>query len=241
MSFIVLQDYVPLPRYDGSPWTRVLILESADEVTWNQIDEIIFSDPDPDPTNPRPRSFSSDNAVLDKGWYQVVWQDAAGNQVDTDPVLSPPEDPTEFMPQVEEVSALLRARTKDSTGNERGVFTEDTTPDADGAQRLIEIATGIVATSIGEDIPDVLIPQAQTVTSWLAAMLIELAYFPEQVATDRSAYQQYKELYDEAIGTPGDPGALVVAVQNALLDNTVDISGSLKPVGKFPPRNTLKW
>ena len=237
---VVLTDYIPVPRYDGHPWTGVAIEESADKVEWTEIDDILFSDPDTDPTNPKVRSFTTDNAALDFGWYRVVWKDQSGNLVPTDPVVSPPPPINEYMPTVEAMSALLRARTKDSTGNEVGVFTTDTTPDLAAVQQLIEVSSGIVGASIGSDIPDSLIGQAQTVVSWLTAMLIELSYFPEQVTMNRSAYQEYKALYDAAIGTAEEPGYLVLAVRGAT-DEELGMIGLPKPVGHFPKAVPLKW
>jgi hypothetical protein len=41
--------------------------------------------------------------------------------------------------------------------------------------------------------------QARYWMSLLAAMLVELSYFPEQVRSDRSAFQYYKDLWDDDV------------------------------------------
>lgn len=136
---------------------------------------------------------------------------------------------------------MLRARTKDSNGAEAGTFTANTRPSNIQATDLIANAAGTVSLSIGDDIPAKLFDEAKKVVAYLAAMLIELSYFPEQVSSERSAYQQYKDLYDEAIGESKKPGVLVLAVQNALGDAAVNVVGSHRAQGKFPPNKAMVW
>lgn len=125
--------------------------------------------------------------------------------------------PTSDWPtSVAAVGSVLRARTRDTQGNEVGTFTADTRPTADQVLLLINTAEGDLAASVGADLPDALWAQAAVVASYKAAMLVELSYFPEQVATGRSPYEQLRELYLEALksltaavdaaggSTPGD-------------------------------------
>jgi hypothetical protein len=41
----------------------------------------------------------------------------------------------------------------------------------------------------------------------LAVMLVELSYFPEQVKADRSAYEDYRDLWNELMGALIDAAA----------------------------------
>jgi hypothetical protein len=101
------------------------------------------------------------------------------------------------------VGAFLRARTQDNDDQEVGVFNEDTRPTGDEVQKLIDRAAGVVYGTVGspEDwlcssAPD-LAEEAQHWIILLVCMLIELSYFPEQVRSDRSAFQGYKDLWDD--------------------------------------------
>lgn len=106
------------------------------------------------------------------------------------------------------VAALLRTRTKDDVGNELGVFSSATRPTADQVAELLAEATRRVVSMIGTDEPceEDLALDAATLIHQRTAMMIELSYFPEQINTDRSPYQQIKELYD------GDIKSLIEAV-----------------------------
>ena len=146
---------------------------------------------------------------------------------------------SDYTPSVSEVASFLRARTRDRSGVETGTFTSSTRPTDDQVTELVDSAAGTVSLAIGDDIPAVLFKEAKDVVCYLVVCLIELSYFPEQVAGDRSAYNQYKDLYDEAIGTRQKPGGLVIAVQQSLEDLTVDSAGHSKTKASFP--KALRW
>lgn len=102
----------------------------------------------------------------------------------------------------DDVAALLRARTQDTTGQEVGAWTTDTRPDLNGVTQTLAMCTSVVLGQTG-DVTDLVCPsaddvraQAATAVALLAAMLIELSYFPEQVASNRSAYDQYAALWN---------------------------------------------
>lgn len=105
----------------------------------------------------------------------------------------------EYEPTIEEVGALLRARTNNGRNVELGTFTSATRPTGVEALKLIVKAAQHVAVSLGGDIPNVLIAEVKGLVTLRAAMMIELSYFPEQVSSNRSPYQQYKDLYDEML------------------------------------------
>lgn len=94
-------------------------------------------------------------------------------------------------------------------------------------------ATNDVAAAVGSEIAEDLWPMAESVTSYRAAMLIELSYFPEQVATGRSPYEQLKALYTESL-------------KNLLARSTGDAPGGeagapSPPSYSFPVANTLDY
>jgi hypothetical protein len=114
---------------------------------------------------------------------------------------------TDYTPDVNAVAAYLRARTKTAGGQEAGTFnpvsavgtSAETRPTAEQASQEIANALGDISAIIGTDLPDPkYFEPASRVVALRAALLIELSYFPEQVATGRSPYAQLKELYDEA-------------------------------------------
>ena len=120
----------------------------------------------------------------------------------------------------DDVAALLRSRTQDNTDEELGIWTADTRPTLAEVERLLAMAQSIITGQTGPLTPEVLIcstaddilTQAATTVALLAAMLVELSYFPEQVQSTRSAYEQYRELFWGADGKSGLIGSLVAAV-----------------------------
>lgn len=103
-------------------------------------------------------------------------------------------------PTVDQVGVLLRARTKDSEGVEQGTFTSTTRPTADQAQQLIDMAVDMVHAAVGGIPADsACATGAWTVGALGAACLIEKSYFPEQVNSARSPYEQYWAEYQSAL------------------------------------------
>lgn len=104
-------------------------------------------------------------------------------------------------PSLDEVAAMLRARTVDANGNELSTFTATTSPTATQAQQLLDSAYDLVRLRIGRisDSNDELIGQARTVVMLLAARLVETVYYPEQAAQTQSAAAIYGEMYEEAV------------------------------------------
>lgn len=109
-------------------------------------------------------------------------------------------------PTVADVGGLLRARTKIAGtgvggGTYAGTFTADTKPTATEVSAIILQAVGRIVGRVGDPLPDIdgvdLPSAAKHLSTLLSAMLVELSYFPEEVRQDQSAYNQYKELFDE--------------------------------------------
>lgn len=105
---------------------------------------------------------------------------------------------SDWAPAVADVAAVLRSRTKDRNGTEVGTFNADTRPTNGQVTAEIELAVGDVVSVFSEELPEVTWPQAKRVVALGTAMLVELSYFPEQVASGKSPYEQLKALYDAA-------------------------------------------
>lgn len=107
---------------------------------------------------------------------------------------------SDWTPLVDEVGAQLRARTKTRAGAEVGTFTDETRPTDVQVATMITRGVGDVSMAIsGTEVPVALQADARDLAVIAAAMRIELSYFPEQINTGKSPYQQLKDLYDSRI------------------------------------------
>jgi hypothetical protein len=200
---VTFADYTPALRQDGQPWTQALIQEGlTEDGIYTTIDTINLATlpggVDPDPSNPATRTLTTTHATIQEGgWYKIIFQDAAGHQQATEPIQRITRDREEWAPSVGEVASLVMSRTKDKYGNELGVFNANTRPTNTQVVRLIDQMTDRVADQIGDTIPTQLWENAAGVVATRVAMQIELDFYPEQVATNRSPYQEYKAQYEE--------------------------------------------
>jgi hypothetical protein len=128
MTVVTFEDYLPDPRYDGTPWARATIEEAiTSEGPWTLIDTITFADPDADPTKPKQRSFTTDNAVFMAGWYRVTFADALGQASQpTAPVYN--GTAYEYEPTLDQVARKILSRTRNQFGQLVGTFTTETQP-----------------------------------------------------------------------------------------------------------------
>jgi hypothetical protein len=119
--------------------------------------------------------------------------------------------PSGARPTVEDVALLIRARTKDSNGVETGTFDDDTRPTSDQVEEQIDAAIALVLMRLPrvEALPAELMPAVATVVAYRAALRVEKSYWPEQVRTDRSAYNELLAEYQ------ADLQALVDAATSA--------------------------
>ncbi len=120
--------------------------------------------------------------------------------------MSGAQQPVELVEATpDDVAALLRARTKDQLGNEVGRFLPasdtagdpQTRPTAEQVQEQIDIARSLTRLDVGL-IPDGCMEGGETVVALLAALLVEQGYWPEQVQSERSAYDRLLALYQQA-------------------------------------------
>jgi hypothetical protein len=111
---------------------------------------------------------------------------------------------------VQEVADLLRARTKNSVGDEVGTFDTTTRPTADQVEAHITAAVALVQTrlpaQLGEDFTSAVV----SLVAYRAALRVEKSYYPEQVASGRSAYEQLRQEYlddlEALLGALGESG-----------------------------------
>lgn len=125
-----------------------------------------------------------------------------------------PTPPAAWWPTPDDVATLLRARTKDDTGRELGTWTDATRPTNVEVQSIIELAA---RQTVSDEFAGPCERSAFAAINYRAACIVELSYFPEQVRSDRSPYEELKALADAALdelqtcissGTSdgGDPG-----------------------------------
>jgi hypothetical protein len=136
-------------------------------------------------------------------------------------------------PTVDDVALLLRARTKDQFGNEVGTFDDDTRPTAAQVEEQIDAAFALILTRLPspEQLADELLPAVASVVAYRAALRIEKSYFPEQVRSDRSAYDQLLAEYLL------DLEALVDAAQSGGPAGAVSDEIGMIPVGSWTSIN----
>jgi hypothetical protein len=109
--------------------------------------------------------------------------------------VSVPPDTPAYRPSVADVAALLRARTKDAEGREVGTFNEDTRPTDVDVELHISAAVALVGIQIPIGYPDNFTEAVRSLVAYRAALRVEKSYFPEQVRSDRSAYEQLRQEY----------------------------------------------
>jgi hypothetical protein len=105
----------------------------------------------------------------------------------------------DWAPDLDEVGALLRARTKDDVGQELGTFTEATRPTDENVLELIRQACDdVLGLFTVEDVPASSQTMCRRAAALRTALSIEISYFPEQ-GNDNSPYLQLRQISDAAI------------------------------------------
>lgn len=166
----------------------------------------------------------------------------------------------DLRPTLADVGALLRARTVSDAlhgGSEQGTFTANTRPTGGEVDDLITQALAEVDLRLPADLPDDMPERlnlyATRLVALQTAMLVELSYFPDQIAAGASPYEQYKELFDsgltrltDAIGDISDAGGVArshsapvlsptaVAAQAAYEGMPYTVWGALDPGSLLP-------
>jgi hypothetical protein len=151
-------------------------------------------------------------APENEGFYVVTWDTVAGGSPLTpDKVgveelqvtrIAPIGSVVGFLPDPEDVSAVLVARTFNSGSHEEGEFSATTRPTEGQVQTLINQAGNEVAARLGQEIEDdTLRAYARELIALRAAMGVELSFFPEQTNTEQSAYEHLVDLYEKGLAS----------------------------------------
>jgi hypothetical protein len=113
---------------------------------------------------------------------------------------------SDYTPQISDVGALIRSRTRNDQGAEIGTFDATTRPTNTEASSLIQDAINEAYPVFGEDIPDApgsdpdaLRKAAARIVALRAAALVEQSYFPEQISLGRSAYPQLQQSFNDGL------------------------------------------
>lgn len=137
----------------------------------------------------------------------------------------------DYTPSAEDVAAIMRARTRTPDGA-LGSFTPDTDPSLELVESLILPAAGMVSAAIGQDIHADYLPAARLAATACTAMLVELTIQQKAGTDETSAYQHYRDLYQEAIArvagaVQGEPGRALLRstpLKSAIADDQGDVA-----------------
>jgi hypothetical protein len=204
VGLINFVNYTPPERYDQVAWSEASIEEAElSGGPWATIQSVRLEPVDEDPTSPAPRSFSTTNGSFVDGWYRIVFRDPYGGV--SDPTLAwrnASDETSQLKPSVQDLGSFMRARTTvaGSAGREAGAFTSQTRPTAVEAQKEIDRAQDMVLMEVGENIPTRLYGQTRWAVTLYAAMLVEIGFYRNEVNKDQSAFAQYQQMYNQAIG-----------------------------------------
>jgi hypothetical protein len=190
--------YRPPARYDNTPWTQIRVEERATAADpWVEVETITLDPVDALPARPLPRAITTALGTLESGFYRLVAVDAVGREQASEAMMR--ATPI-YRPQASDVAGKLRARTKDTNGNEVGAFTDDTRPTAANVEALIDDACSDVVRAIGPIVPLELVAAARSVVALRAAQMVELSYLPEQTNADNTVYQTLRLTYETELG-----------------------------------------
>lgn len=154
--------------------------------------------------------LTTEQATLDPGWYWLTFFDADGDESPRSLAIQAPA-PGPLRPELADVGALLRARTRsDATGGEIGTFDETTRPTGDQVDGYIDSALTEVQLSLPASPPERLEAFARGLVALRAAMAVEVSLEPDRSESDNSAFARLKELYDQ------DLALLVTAVSDGI-------------------------
>lgn len=176
-------------------------------------------------TEPRAGTYRTALTFANPGEAIVRWTEPGGTFAE-ERVLVLAVAPTpsgSYLPTTADVAALLRARTKDINGAELGVFDSTTRPTVGEVEAAIDMAAAEVTGRVGTQIADRWLDAMRALIAIRAAMWVELSYFPEQIRSDRSVYQELSTQFEQGIAS----------LQAALSDNVPAGAGSQR-FGSLP-------
>lgn len=151
----------------------------------------------------------------------------------------------DYLPSVNAVGALVRARTRDDVGEEFGTFTSTTRPTAGGVTELIASEAAIVLLRTG-DLAALTCPNADEVraaaSSIIAkrvAAIVEASYRPDEVAEGRTVADFYQgDAKDDLEALAGSARECRAYKPG---DDPADATRDARPRAHFPPPVPLRW
>ena len=209
-------------RADTEVWTSVRIEQSLDKVDIDTVGVQALDPIETDPQEPVPNRTITFESEFASAFFRLVWLDADGDEsVPTAWVQDDAEGSLEWMPTPEEVAPLLRARLRTPGGQEAPTWADDgsTRPSRQQVLEIIQSAAEDIVAQVGT-VPARLAKTARSVAALGAAMLIELSFYPEQIATERSPYEEYSKLYDRRMAALVEAAAEVAATGDIVPGDT---------------------
>lgn len=152
-----------------------------------------------------------------------------------------------FKPTTRDVAVFIKNRTVDDDNNFIGDFTPTTTVKDTEVEDLINQAGELILASLHYDpdnpdsLPEENDPSVQTLIALMAACLVELTKFSEQIERNVSPYQYLKALFDQMLGQL--QGKLGIASTGKTGMSLIDlyISQSKTAVFEFPDDPMVNW
>jgi hypothetical protein len=156
---ITFENVTPTARYDGIPWTDVIIQEAltsdAAEADWTTIDQVALSPVDADPENPATRDFTTEGASDEPDlWYRLVFVDADGDELLPTVPIQNLTDTVSVYATVTELARILKIRV---TSDEQ----------RDAMDRVLLVASGEIDAEID-------LAADASLTSWQLALAQEV-------------------------------------------------------------------
>jgi hypothetical protein len=214
----------PPARYDGLPWTRILV-EEAVTITgpWTQIDSQLIA-VDTTPNVPDAINVTTDTAPAETGYFRFRFTDADGSvSPSSDPILSPSVGPglmptatdADIRPSDDDIARLCGAYTRErvggypaengaDTGRELGSFTTDTTPTLAQVEGFIDMAVREVRGRVGATIAPREAPLARVAATWHTVAQVEAKRLPAGADDTSGSYanaiSNYRFSLDELVG-----------------------------------------
>lgn len=200
-SIVTFLGLHPSPRADGNAWVEARI-DGTDAIDgqsgWGEIEVIELASVDEDPSYPSHRDLT---VKAPTRWLRVVFLDEEEGEDTPSPRMATVGLP--FRPAVEEVAAILRARTYSGADGDLaggvllGDFTDSTRPTFEEVEHdLIPQACTDVARAVG-GVPALMLEEARRVAVLRTASEIERSYIPEQAEEQRTVYQTLRMTYEE--------------------------------------------
>lgn len=149
----------------------------------------------------------------------------------------------DWTPELTDVGAILRARTRsDDSGEELGTFNTTTRPTGAEMQAFIDFAVSEITLRLPDTLDERFQAFVRRLVAIRAAMQAEISLEPDRVNGDDSAYARLKEMFDsgwtslmDAVGDQGTGGDVLRLVALPLTTPTADASALLVDYDELVP------